>query len=417
MSPALPRQTRVVIVGSGVIGASVAWRLTRLGCSDVVVLERGKTGCGATWHSAGNIVQMDADPVAVQIYAESRRIIAQLHERHDIGWKPCGRVMLAQTGQRLREFEAITRTLDRSGVEVEAISPSQVRDKLPIMDTDDILGALWSPGDGRVDPTSLTHAYSREARDKGAVFLEGVSVNRALIKSGRVIGVDTHCGQIQCEVMVNCTGMWARELGLRNHVDIPLYPVEHFYMLTESMPGVYPDMPTFRDPDGLIYGREEVGGLLVGCFDRDALPVRLSDLPEPFEFSLLNENWDQFMPYMKQGIRRIPALADIGIRCLVNGPESFTPDGQAHLDQAPDLENYFVLAGLNSSGITRSGGMGSALARWILSGDPGLDVSRFSLKRFRPEQNQEDYLRRRVRDMPSGHFAMGSSQYRSGFDF
>ena len=406
MSLNLPSETRVVIIGGGVIGASVAWHLTHLGCSDVVVLERGQIGCGTTWHSAGNIVRMSTDPAAVEIFAESARIVSELHQRHAIGWRQCGRVMFARTEQRLREFDIIIPTLHSRGTEVESISPVTVQEKLPVMNTDDLVGALWSPGDGRVDPTALTAAYCREAKAKGASFLEGIEVKRALTRENRATGVDTNQGQIQCEVVVNCAGMWARDLGVKNNVDIPLYPVEHFYALTESIRGVYSDMPTFRDPDGLIYGREEVGGLLVGCFDREALPVKLSALPDPFEFALLNENWDQFMPYMEQAIHRIPALAECGIRTLVNGPESFTPDGEAHLDEAPNLKNYFVLAGLSSSGVTRSGGMGGALARWIVEGHPGLDVSGYSLKRFGSQHNKEDYLRRRVRDMPSAHFGL-----------
>ena len=406
MTVELPCETRIVVMGGGVIGASVAWHLTRLGCSDVVVLERGQIGCGTTWHSAGNIIRMSTDPVAVEIYAESASIVSELDQRHAIGWRPCGRVMLAGTKERFQEFDTIIRTLRNQGTPVESISPAEVQQKLPAMKTDDLVGALWSPGDGRVDPTALTAAYCREAKQSGAKFLEGVEVKQAVTQADTVTGVETDQGLIRCEVVVNCAGMWARDLGLRNNVDIPLYAVEHFYALTESLDDVYPDMPTFRDPDGLIYGREEVGGLLVGCFDRDALPVRLSDLPAPFEFALLNENWDQFMPYMEQGIHRIPALANCGIRTLVNGPESFTPDAEAHLDEAPELKNYFVLAGLSSSGVTRSGGMGGALARWIVEGDPGLDLSRYSLKRFGPDHNREDYLRRQVRDMPSAHFGL-----------
>ena len=227
-------------------------------------------------------------------------------------------------------------------------------------------------------------------------------------RNGQVSGVRTNHGDIQCEIAVNCAGMWARELGLRNGVDIPLYAVEHFYLLTESLEGVYPDMPTFRDPDGLIYGREEVGGLLLGCFDRNALPVAIGELPIPFEFGLLNENWDQFGPYLDQGIARIPALAETGIRSLVNGPESFTLDAEPHMDEAPGLSNYFVLAGLSSTGITRSGGMANALARWLVDGDPGINASAFSLRRFTPAQNEETYLREHIGRVPSGFFHLES---------
>lgn len=408
MNPTLPTRTRIVIAGGGVIGCSVAWSLAQLGCTDVVVLEQGQIGCGTTWHSAGNIIRMNTDPTAVQLFSESAAVVAELHDRHNIGWRQCGRVMMARTQQRMDEFKEVARLLESLGVEVEQITPAEIKDKLPIVNVDDILGALWSPGDGRVDPTALTNAYRKEARDSGVTFFEGVEVKHAIEKNGRVTGVETNQGAIQCEVMVNCAGMWARQLGLANNVDIPLYPVEHFYLLTESLEGVYAGMPTFRDPDGLIYGREEVGGLLLGCFDRDAIPVDIAKLPQPFEFALLNENWDQFTPYLEEGIHRIPALETCGVRSLVNGPESFTPDAEGHLDEAPGLKNYFVLAGLSSTGITRSGGMGQALARWIVEGDPGLDVGKYRLSRFGEECNTEEYLREVVRTVPSGHFSLES---------
>jgi 4-methylaminobutanoate oxidase (formaldehyde-forming) len=402
----LPRATRIVVVGGGVIGTCLAWWLGRLGCSDVVLLEQGRLGCGTSWHSAGNIIRMNTDPVTVEIFNRSHAVIAELSRRHDLGWRECGRLMLARGEDRLREFDRIHETLARLGVDSEIVGPDAVADKLPFMNTGDVAGAIWSPGDGRVDPTALITAYAREARANGLLLVEGISARRVLEANGRVSGVLTDQGQIDCEIVVNCTGMWAREFGLRNGVDIPLYAVEHFYLLSEAIDGVYADMPTFRDPDGLIYGREEVGGLLLGCFDRDAVPVRLADLPQPFEFGLLNENWDQFGPYLEQGVHRVPALAESGIRCLVNGPESFTPDAEPHMDQAPGIANYFVLAGLSSTGITRSGGMAAALARWILDGDPGIDVRRFSLRRFCAAQNEEAWLREHIRQVPAGHFRL-----------
>jgi 4-methylaminobutanoate oxidase (formaldehyde-forming) len=293
-------------------------------------------------------------------------------------------------------------------VPVAAVSADVIARKIPVMRTDGIVGALWSPEDGRVNPNDLVMAYAREAKARGLQVCEGVTVSHALSDGGRVSGVAADRGDIGCDVAVNCAGLWARDLGLRNDVALPLYPVEHFYLLTETIEGVTPDMPTFRDPDGLIYGREEVGGLLIGCFDRDASPVRPADLPEPFVFALLNENWDQFMPYLEEAIHRIPALAHTGVRTLLNGPEAFTPDGTPLLDEAPDLKNYFVLAGMNSSGVTRSAGMGRALARWIAEGDPGVDVAAFSLTRFGPHGNDETYLREAVRSAPSGHFGTGN---------
>ncbi len=388
------------------MGASVAWHLTRLGCGDVVLLERGQPGCGTSWHSAGNIIRMSTDPASVEIYTYGAQLLAQLHARYGIGWRQCGRMMIAGSKRRVAEFASIYRTLNDAGVAIEMVSPDSVKDRIPVMNTADVLGALWSPGDGRVNPADLVNAYIREARAQGAQICEGVTVRHALTDNGRVTGVSTDQGNVRCQVVVNCAGLWARELGLRNDVAIPLYAVEHFYALTENIPGVYADMPTFRDPDGLIYGREEVGGLLLGCFDRNAIPVSPAALPEPFCFSLLDENWDQFMPYMQQGIHRIPALQHAGIRTLLNGPESFTPDAQPHLDEAPNLKNYFVLAGLSSSGVTCSAGMGRALAGWIVEKDPGVDITAFSLRRYRPEDNDEANLRRCIRNAPSRHFAM-----------
>ena len=402
-----PQHARVVIIGGGVIGASVAWHLTHLDCTDVLVLERGQLACGSTWHAAGNILRMSSDPATIGIYTYGVEFLAALQTRHEIGWRQCGRMMVARSEARLRDFEAMAQVLQGNGVPVELVSPDAVAGRIPVMHTDDLAGALWSPDDGRVNPTDLVTAVAREAREQGARFAEGVTVTHALTDGGRVTGVATDRGEIGCDVVVNCAGLWARDLGLRNDVAIPAYPVEHFYLLTETIDGVTPQMPTFRDPDGLIYGREEVGGLLVGCFDRDAVPVRPDDLPEPFHFALLNENWDQFAPYLEQAVHRIPALEVAGIRSLVNGPEAFTPDAEPLLDKAPGLENYFVLAGLSSAGVTRSSGMGRALAHWIVDGDPGSDISSFALSRFRPEHNEVNYLREAVRAAPSGHFDTG----------
>ncbi len=406
MNQQIPQQTNIVIIGGGVIGASVAWHLTALGCSDVVVLERGQLGCGTSWHSAGNIIRMSDDPTTVGIYTYGAELLGQLHQRQDIGWRQCGRLMIASRESRITEFEKIHQTLTEAGVTVDIVSANKIKQQIPIMHTDDILGGLWSPGDGRVNPTDLVNAYYREARSRGAQFLQGVQASHALTKRGKVRGVSTDHGDISCNIVINCAGLWARELGLRNDVSIPLFSVEHFYVLTETIEGTYPEMPTFRDPDSLIYGREETGGLLLGCFDRNAIPVGPAELPEPFHFALLNENWDQFMPYMKKGIHRIPALEQCGIRMLLNGPESFTPDAAPHLDEAPNLKNYFVLAGLSSAGVTRSAGMGRALAGLIFEQDPGVDISSFRLNRYGPEDNQESSLRQSIPRVPSGHFSI-----------
>ena len=405
MADQLPDQAQVVIIGGGVAGTALAFRLSELGCRDVVVLERGQLGCGTSWHAAGNIPLMDHDTELVRLNRIATDLYESFNADEPIGWRRCGRVMFARTEARLQDYRVLIATAQSVGEEAYLLSPAEVAEKLPLFRTDDIVGGLWSPNDGRVNPTDLIGAYARRARSAGARLLEGVSVSEVEQANGGVCAVATSQGRIRCETVVNCAGLWSRALGLRHRLAIPIYAVEHFYALTEVVPDVGADMPTFRDPDGLIYGREEVGGLLVGCFDRDAKPISSAELADDFFFSLLNEDWDQFGPYMQQAIHRIPALADAGIRTLLNGPEGFTPDSRPILSDVPQLRGYFVFAGLSSGGILRSAGMGQAMAEWIVNGGPGIDVAPYSLARFTAQQNDENWLRQHIRDSPSGYLA------------
>jgi glycine/D-amino acid oxidase-like deaminating enzyme len=406
MTENFPTQAEVVIIGGGVIGIACAFQLSEMGVTEVVLLERDRLGCGTSWHAAGNIPLMDHTSDIVYL----NQLAANLYEFFDseqpIGWRRCGRVILARTDSRLVEFKALIETAKEVGVEAHLISPQDIQEKLPLFRTDDLVGALWSPDDGRVNPTDLIAAYASKARANGVHIREQITANNISICHGEVCAVETSEGTIQCETVVNCAGLWSRPLGLCNKINIPVYPVEHFYMVSESITGITPDMPTFRDPDSLIYGREEVGGLLLGCFDQQAKPISPSMLPAEFSFSLLNEDWDQFQPYMERGLHLIPALANAGIKMLLNGPESFTPDSFPILDEVAGVNGYFVLAGMSSAGILRSAGMAMLLAEWICNGKPSMDVGRFSLDRFQPEHNDEAWLRERVRHVPSGHFSV-----------
>ncbi|MGI9303528.1 MAG: FAD-dependent oxidoreductase [Gammaproteobacteria bacterium] len=406
LSDALPQHAQVVIIGGGIVGCSVAWHLTKLNCTEVVLLERRQLGSGTTWHSAGNIIRMDCSPAMMEIYRYGAELCAEIEREtgQAVGWRNCGRVMVARTRERMAEFERIAAAGKAAATEVDFVTPREIAEKLPLMRTDDLLGGLWSPGDGRVNPTDLLTAYARGARSRGALLVENTEVSDISTRNNRVSGVVTPEGEIGCELVVNCAGLWTRHLGLRHDVSIPLYPTEHFYLLTAPIDGIDPMMPTFRDPDGLVYGREEVGGLLFGCFDRNAKPIDPMSLPGNFAFSLLDEDWEQFGPYMLEGIHRIPALEHAGVRTLLNGPESFTPDGSPVVGEAPNLKGYFVLAGMCSSGITTSAGLGRILASWIVDGEPGVDISRFDIGRFSTEQNEESWLREQVRHVPSGHF-------------
>jgi len=405
MNEDLPSQAQIVIMGGGVIGTALAYQLSQLGHVDVVVLERGQLGCGTSWHAAGNIPMMDKSADIVRMNRDGASLYESFDAEQSIGWRRCGRVMFARTDERLAEYERLIETAAQVGVEAFLLSPAEAQQKMPIFRTDDLVGALWSPRDGRVNPTDLIATYARKARESGVKIVEGTKVEAVLVEHDKVTGVRTSGATIRCEYAVNCAGLWARTLGLANDVNIPIYSVEHFYALTDVVEGVTPDMPSFRDPDGLIYGREEVGGLLVGCFDRNAKTISPDSLPDDFFFSLLNEDWEQFGPYMEQGVHRIPALADVGVRTLLNGPEGFTPDSSPILDAAPDIQGYFVLAGLSSAGILRSAGMAQALANWLVDGDPGMPVAEFSLSRFSAAQNDEAWLQERIRHVPSGHLS------------
>ena len=413
MTNNLPAQAEIVIIGGGVIGCSVAYHLGKLGRRDVVVLERHKIGCGTTWHSAGNVTRFATSPTMMKLLAYGAELYAGIEAETEqaVGWRNCGRVMMAQTPERMEELKRMTALGRALGTEIEILSPGEAAVKLPIIRTDDLVGAAFSPGDGRVNPTDLTMAYAKGARAHGIRFVEETRVTGVRVEGGAVRAVDTDAGEIACETVVNCGGLWAKQIGEMCGVTVPLHANEHFYMLTKPIDGVSPDMPTFRDPDSLTYGREDVGGLLVGCFDTDAKALPLERLPEDFAFALLNEDWDQFEPYMKSAIERIPALESVEVHTLLNGPESFTPDGNMLMGAAPELRGYYVLAAMNSGGVTLSGGAGHALADWIVEGHPTIDVTELDIRRFSPIHGNDAWLRERSREMTSFHFMVAGPDH------
>jgi 4-methylaminobutanoate oxidase (formaldehyde-forming) len=406
MSKALPTQAQVVIVGGGIAGCNLAYHLAQLGWRDVVVLERQKLSSGTTWHSAGNVTRLVSGLSTMRHFSYAAELYSGLEKEtgQATGWRQCGRVMMARTPERMAELRRLKTQGRTLGIDIHEISPREVKEKLPLFHTDDLLGTIWSPTDGRVNPTDVLMALVKGARTLGVRFVENVGVTGFRTIHGRVAAVVTDKGDIACEAVVNCCGLWGRQLGALAGVNVPLYAAEHFYMLTKPIKGVAPDMPTFRDPDGLIYGREDVGGLLVGCFDVGAKALPVERIPGDFSFSLLNEDWDQFEPYMKTAIHRIPALETAEVRMLLNGPESFTPDGNALVGEAPELKGFFVLAGLNSAGVTLSPSTARVLAEWIVTGAPTTDVTDIDIRRFGRFHGEESFLRARVTEMPSSHF-------------
>ncbi|MHB1218563.1 MAG: FAD-dependent oxidoreductase [Alphaproteobacteria bacterium] len=415
MSDTLPSHAQAVIVGGGIAGANLAYHLAKRGWRDVVMVERQQLSSGTTWHSAGNVTRLVTGLNTMRHHAYAGDLYKTLEAEtgQAVGWRECGRVILARTEARVAELHRLKTTGRALGIDMHLISPREAEEKIPVIQAKDAIGAIWCPSDGRVNATDLLMALIKSARQGGLRVFENTGVTGFRAKGGRVTGVVTDKGEIATEVVINCAGLWGRQIGAMAGVTVPLYAVEHFYLLTKPIPGVKPDMPTFRDPDGLIYGREDVGGLLAGCFDMNAKALPLERIPSDFSFSLLNEDWDQFEPYMETAIKRIPALETAEVRMLLNGPESFTPDGNPIAGEAPGLRGYFVMAGMNSAGVTSTASIGRALADWIVEGHPCEDLTDLDVRRFGDFHGGEAFLKARVSEIPSFHFFI----HDAGHDF
>src|SRR5580692_3583099 len=405
----LPPRARVVIVGGGVIGASVAYHLAQLGWTDVLLLEQGQLSCGTTWHAAGLVGQLRASESGTRLVQYSTELYERLERETSLstGFRRCGGVTVARTQDRLTQLKRTAATAEAYQLDCELISPERAHELYPVMQVDDLKGAIWLPGDGRANPTDLTSALARSARDKGVTIRERTRVTAVTIKDNTVTGVQTDQGDVEAEIVVNCAGQWAKQVGALAGVTVPLHSAEHFYVVTEQIDGVHRDLPVLRDPDGYTYIKEEVGGLLVGGFEPEAKPwVAPDQLPYPFEFQLLEEDWDHFAILMDNAITRIPVLAETGIKMFYNGPESFTPDNQFILGEAPELRNFFVGAGFNSVGIASAGGAGQALAEWIIGGEPSLDASAVDIRRFAAFNGNNQWLHDRVSEVLGLHYAV-----------
>ncbi|HEY1618998.1 MAG TPA: FAD-dependent oxidoreductase [Streptosporangiaceae bacterium] len=406
---ALPSRSQVVIIGGGVIGTSVAYHLTQLGLTDVLLLEQGRLSCGTTWHAAGLVGQLRASEAGTRLVQYSTKLYERLEEEtgQTAGFRRCGGVTVARTPERMIALQRTAATAAAYQIDCELITPARAAKLYPIMETADLLGALWLPGDGRANPTDLTAALARGARQRGAVIAERTAVTGIIVRDGAVAGVRTAGGDIEAEIVVNCAGQWAKQVGEMCGVTVPLHSAEHFYVVTDQIAGVHPDLPVLRDPDGYTYFKEEVGGLVVGGFEPQAKPwVAPDQIPVPFEFQLLDEDWDHFSVLMDSALARIPVLHETGVKKFYNGPESFTPDNQFILGEAPGLRNFFVAAGFNSVGIASAGGAGLALARWITDGQPDTDLTAVDIRRFAPFNGSNRWLRDRVGEVLGLHYAI-----------
>jgi heterotetrameric sarcosine oxidase gamma subunit len=407
MTDALPARARVVIIGGGVIGTSVAYHLAGLGWRDVLLLEQGRLSCGTTWHAAGLVGQVRASQSITRLVQYSAGLYQRLEAETGLsaGYKPCGGVTVARTADRLTQLRRTAAAATAYGLDCALITPREAAALYPVMQVSDLAGALWLPGDGTANPADLTSALARGARQRGASIRERTRVTGISTAGGTVTGVRTAEGDVEAEVVVNCAGQWAKQVGAMCGVNVPLHSAEHFYVVTERIDGVHRDLPVLRDPDGYTYFKEEVGGLVVGGFEPAAKPWLAPDkLPADFEFQLLPEDWDHFSILMENALLRIPALTSTGIKKFYNGPESFTPDNQFIMGEALGLRNFFVAAGFNSVGIASAGGAGLALAEWIAGGEPSTDLSAVDIRRFAGFHGNNQWLHDRVGEVLGLHY-------------
>jgi len=404
----LPSHAQVIVIGGGIIGCSTAYHLTKLGVKDVLLLERKQLTCGTTWHAAGLVrsalYTQNLTRIAKYTIELYRRLEAETGQA--TGLVQPGSISIATNAERWEELLRSVGMLHAFNVEAEPISAREAQQKWPLMNFDDVVGAVWYPQDGKCNPIDTCMALARGARLGGARIHENTPVTKVLVEDGRAVGVETREGTIRAETVVNCAGIWARELGLSVGVDVPLQACEHFYIVTDPMEGMNAKLPIVRDMDHCAYYKEDAGKLLLGAFEPVAKPWALDGIPEDFAFGELPEDFDHFAPILEDAMRRVPSLRDVGIRKFFNGPESFSADGRYILGPAPELERYFVCAGFNSIGIQSGGGAGMALAHWIVNGEPPFDLWDVDIGRFFPHQNAKSFLVPRVSESLGLLYAM-----------
>ena len=394
----IPSQARVVIIGGGVVGCSVAYHLGKLGWSDVVLLERKRLTSGTTWHAAGLLPHLRATLNMTLLAQYSGNLYASLEAETGLatGYRPKGSLGIALSHHRLEEFRRQASLAKVFGIEAHILTASECGNKYPLLNIAGVAGGLWTPQDAQGDPANITLALAKGARNAGVKILEGVTVTGIQQASGRAIGVTTDKGTVKADFVVNCAGMWGRDVGLMAGVHVPLQACEHFYVLTEAIEGLARNLPVLRVQDECAYYKEDAGKLLVGFFEPKSKPWALNGIPADFEFGTLPDDWDHIMPELEKALIRMPVLAEKGIHTFFNGPESFTPDDRYLIGEAPGLAGFFVAAGFNSVGIQSAGGAGKVLAEWIVQGEPSMDLHDVDIRRVFPFQNTKTYLASRV---------------------
>ena len=407
MSNALPDHAQVVVIGGGVVGCSVAYHLTKVGISDTVLLERKQLTSGTTWHAAGLVGQLRGSRNMTRLAQYTAELFNGLEAEtgQATGFRQGGSISLAQTPGRFEELKRMVSMAKVFDLRADVLTPAAAQARYPLLNVDDIVGAISIPSDGQTNPVDVTQALAKGARNGGARVFEHTKVLALLHQGGRITGVDTEHGTITAEFVVICAGMWTRDLARSVGIDVPLHACEHFYIVTEPIPDL-PKLPSLRDYDSYTYYKEDAGKLLIGMFEPLAKPWGMDGIPDAFCFDQLPDDFEHFEPCFNMAMKRMPMLQEVGIQTFFCGPESFTPDVRYNLGEAPAVKNCFVAAGLNSIGIQSAGGIGKVLSEWIRDGHPPMDLWEVDVRRNLPFQTNVKYLRDRVSESLGLLYAM-----------
>ena len=414
----LPAHAEIIVIGGGIIGCSTAYHLARDHKADVLLIEQGRLTSGSTWHAAGLVGQLRSSASITRVLKYSVELYKNLAAETGLetGWKMTGCLRLAANAERWTEYQRLATTARSFGMDMHLISPKEVKAMFPLLETSDLVGASWLPTDGQASPSDITQSLAKGARMHGAKIMEGVRVTGFGMKDGRITSVKTSHGEITCDKVVNCGGQWARQIGAMAGINVPLQPVKHQYIITEKIPGLAADAPTIRDPDRRTYFKEEVGGLVMGGYEPNPQAWTLGDVPDDWEFRLFDDDYDHFGQHLEQAIARIPALENAGVKQMINGPESFTPDGNFILGAAPQCSNMFVGAGFNAFGIASGGGAGWVLAEWVVRGEAPLDLWVVDIRRFSGLHEDRQWVCDRTLEAYGKHYTIGypHEEYLSG---
>jgi len=400
MSSTLPKSAKVVVIGGGVAGCSVAYHLAKYGWKDTILLERDQLTSGTTWHAAGLVGQLGASATITRLRKYSLNLYRELEEKTGLstGLKQNGAITVASTPERLQELLRQATAAQLFDVNVETVSKERIKELYPVINDEDILGGVYMPEDGQADPVGVTNVLAKAARIEGAQIFEKTPVEKILVKDKKIIGIQTKFGKIDCEYVVIATGMWSRQIGEDIGVSIPLYPNEHFYIITEPLEKLPKNLPVLRDYNSCLYLKEDAGKMLVGIFEPDAKPAfkEKGVVPEDFSFGEFPDDFDHFEPYLEKSFKRLPMLETAGVRKFFSGPESFTPDTQYLLGETPEVSNLYVCCGFNSIGIASSGGAGRVTAEWMINGYMNEDLFSLDIKRFQKFHSSKKFIMERV---------------------